>query len=316
MNIIYHYPPEVFNLLVDTIPLLFRSKNDVILFFRGAGVPSSFINDVETKVRVNRDSISKYEIVRIILTRINEAGEKTLRERREVLKRVVEFESFSSCWPNDQLKAKGLVTEIQKVVNVKDSFTRMNQERENEAAKNRIDYQEKIVKIQKQRAERDEIKREFNGLFTMQNPHKRGKALENVLNKLFNSYGMLVKESFTLNGNNGEGIIEQIDGVIEIDNRIFLVEMKWWDKPIGVGEVSHHLIRIFNRGHASGIFISASQFTEPAKTVCRDSLSKALVVLVNLVEISRILEQDGDLKEMLRTKIKAAIINRKPLYTE
>jgi len=38
MNIIHHYPPELFNLLVDTIPLLFRSKMDVVIFFLGAGV--------------------------------------------------------------------------------------------------------------------------------------------------------------------------------------------------------------------------------------------------------------------------------------
>lgn len=34
----FHYPPEIFNLLVDTIPLLCRSKRDVIGFFQGAGV--------------------------------------------------------------------------------------------------------------------------------------------------------------------------------------------------------------------------------------------------------------------------------------
>jgi restriction system protein len=39
IEIIHHYPPEILNLLVDTIPLLCRSKNDVLVFFKGAGVP-------------------------------------------------------------------------------------------------------------------------------------------------------------------------------------------------------------------------------------------------------------------------------------
>ena len=39
-DITFHYPPELFSLLVDTIPLLNRSKKDVLLFFRGAGVPA------------------------------------------------------------------------------------------------------------------------------------------------------------------------------------------------------------------------------------------------------------------------------------
>jgi len=29
----FHYPPEILSLLVDTIPLLCRSKKDVVLFF-------------------------------------------------------------------------------------------------------------------------------------------------------------------------------------------------------------------------------------------------------------------------------------------
>ncbi|MGE7663517.1 restriction endonuclease [Peribacillus sp. NPDC097197] len=122
------------------------------------------------------------------------------------------------------------------------------------------------------------------------------------------------RESFTLNGSEGEGIIEQIDGVIEFDNKIFLVEMKWWDKPIGVGEVSQHLVRIFNRGQACGIFISTSPFTQPAVAICKDSLSKALIILINLEELYKLLKQDGDLKGYLKKKLQAAIINKDPYY--
>ncbi|NHM32439.1 restriction endonuclease [Neobacillus terrae] len=314
MNIIYHYPPDLFNLLVDTIPLLFKSKDNVILFFKGAGVPSQYTKDMEDKVRLNRQSISKYEIVRTVLTRINESGEKTLGVRREILKRVVEFESFASCWPDDQLKARGLVAEIHKVVNTKDSFTRMNMAREKEAEKNRIEYQKKIEEAQNLRKEREIIIQDFNTLFSVNNPQKRGKLLEDVLNRLFKNYGVLIRESFILKGSDGEGIIEQIDGVIEVENKIFLVEMKWWDKPIGVGEVSHHLVRIFNRGHACGIFISMSPFTEPAITVCKESLSQALIILMSLEELYIVLNQDGDLNDYLKRKIQAAVINKEPLH--
>ncbi|MBT2683366.1 restriction endonuclease [Bacillus sp. ISL-37] len=314
MDEIYHYPPELFNLLVDTIPLLFRSKKDVLLFFKGSGVSKKYTEDVESRIYFDRQSITKYEIVRNVLSRLNEAGEKALRERREILKRVVEFESFSSCWPDDQLKAKGLVAEIQKVINTKDAFTRMKIAREKEAEKNRKEYQQRIEEAQSLRLERSIIKEDFNQLFSMSNPHKRGKALEIVLNNLFKSYGVLIRESFSLIGSNGEGIIEQIDGVIELDNKIFLVEMKWWDKPVGVGEVSHHLVRIFNRGHACGIFISTSPFTQPAVAVCKESLSKALIVLVNLEEIYKVLDQEENLKDYLKRKIQAAIINKEPLH--
>jgi len=67
-----------------------------------------------------------------VLTRLNDKAETTLRERREIIKRITEFENFSSCWDADRLKAKGLVSQIRQVVNVKDSFTRMDQERDAE----------------------------------------------------------------------------------------------------------------------------------------------------------------------------------------
>src|SRR5262245_12563134 len=135
MDITYHYPPELFQLLVDTIPRLVRSKPDLLLFFRGAGVPNTFIDDIQRQVTSDRGSIKKFDIARTVLQRLNEHGEATLRERREILKRIVEYEDFSVCWPEDQLKAQGLVAQIRRVVDVKDSFTRMRQEREVERQK-------------------------------------------------------------------------------------------------------------------------------------------------------------------------------------
>jgi hypothetical protein len=41
VDILYHYPPELLELLCDTVPLLFRSKQGIIDFFAGAGVPGS-----------------------------------------------------------------------------------------------------------------------------------------------------------------------------------------------------------------------------------------------------------------------------------
>jgi hypothetical protein len=78
-------------------------------------------------------TINKFDIVRPLLTRLNEAGDTALGERRALLQRVHDFEDFSTCWESGRLEAQGLVGQIRKVVNVKDSFTRMRQEREEEA---------------------------------------------------------------------------------------------------------------------------------------------------------------------------------------
>lgn len=130
----YHYPPELLTLLVDALSVLCRSKPDVLTFLRGAGVPQSFLRDLEQRVATDRSAIRKHEIARTVLVRLNEAGESMLRQRREIVKRVTETESFATCWPADVHKAKGLVAEVREIVNVKDSFTPMRLEREHERA--------------------------------------------------------------------------------------------------------------------------------------------------------------------------------------
>ena len=107
MDTRYHYPPELFQLLVDTIPRLCPSKRDVLVFFRGAGTEHCVISDLEEHVRNDPDSINKFSIVRTVLSRLNEAGDAALRVRREVVKRVVEIEDFSTCWPEDRLEGPG-----------------------------------------------------------------------------------------------------------------------------------------------------------------------------------------------------------------
>lgn len=311
-EIVYHYPPELLRLLVDTIPLLCPSKRDMLVFFKGAGVASAITADLAHKVATNKDSVNKYEIVREILVRLNDKGEPTLRERREVLKRVVEFEDFSTCWPKDQLKAKGLVAEIRRVVDVKDSFGRMRQEQEEERKQRIEPEQQRRTALKERKSKLEQVKKDLYALFSMTDPEKRGKQLESVLNRLFATGGILVREAFTRVAPTGEGVIEQLDGVIEMDGEIYLVEMKWWDKPLGTGEVSEHLVRVFSRNCARGLLISYSGYTDPAIAICRESLSRMVVAPCGLQEVVQLLEREDDLVEFLKKKVRGAVVDKNP----
>ena len=315
MSKTYHYPPELFQLLVNTIPRLCKSKRDVFTFFRGAGVENSLVSDIWNEWSNNRDSINKFDIARTTLERLNEGGDKYLRERREVVKRVVEFDDFSTCYENVRLEAQGLVSQIRAVVNMKDSFTRISQEREAEARKNREANRVEMEAKQRQREVSSEILRDFYSLFSMNNPQQRGLMLEGVLNRYFKAAGISVREDFRRNPELGFGVIEQIDGVIEIDGHIYFVEMKWLSSPVGKGDIAQHLVNVFNRSAVRGIFISYSEYTRPAIAICQESLAKAVAVLCNLKEFVFLLERECDLTEFLRQKIRAAIIEKQP-YTE
>jgi hypothetical protein len=314
MDITYHYPPELFALLIDAIPKLCKSKSDLLLFFRGSGVGAELLAPYNALLRKNRTEFNKYPVTRELLTQLNELGERTLRERREILKRVTEFDDFSVCWVSDRAAARGLVSQIRELVNVKDSFTRMRIEKDQEKQR-RLEQQDAAAKAQReQKATREKIKSELFSLFGELDAHKRGKMLERVLNELFACYDILVREAFTIKGKCVDGVIEQIDGLVELEGHLYLVEMKWWNTPIGVSDIAPHLVRVFNRGgQVRALFVSYTEFSDAAIAQCRDALSRgAVVVLSTLQELVSLIEAEGDLKGWLKTKVNAAIIDKRP----
>jgi hypothetical protein len=316
MDISFHCPPELLNLLIDTLPKLCKSKQDLLLFFQGAGTSEKLLEPYRILLRNEKGNFNKYHVTREILTKLNKLGEGSLRERREILKRVTEFHDFSVCWESDQAPARGLVAQIRELVNVKDSFTRINIEREKERQAKLAEYEQKVAAEKKYKSNLATVKSQLFSLFAETNAHKRGKALEGVLNSLFSAYGILVREAFTIKGSCSEGVVEQIDGLIELDGQLYLVELKWWNSTLGTGDVSQHIVRVYSRGgQARGLFISYSEFTVPAVTTCREALAGGVVVVLSkLQELVELLDKEGDIKTWLKAKVTAAIVDKNPLF--
>lgn len=309
----YHYPPELLSLLVDTIPLLCRSKNDVIVFFRGAGTPEDLLKPLADQLRADARSLRKYQIARSVIEGLNARGDSALAPRREVIRRVTEFEDFSSCWPEDQLRAKGAVSEVRRIVNVKDSFTRMKQERDNERFEAQAPIRAERAAALARRKTIGELRDQLFALFAMDDrPQARGKQLELVLNGLFRAYGVLVHEDFKRRDPDSSTVLEQIDGVIVLDGTIHLVEMKWLKDPVGIADFSPHLVRLFGRANASGIFVSNSAFTEPVLKECASALTLRTMFLCSLEEIVMLLQNESDLLALLRKKSQAAVVAKQP----
>ena len=307
----YHFRSELIELLTSVVPLLNKSKRGVLTFFRGCGVPAAMLADLDE--RVVHGTVGKYEIARAVLTRINDGGDALLRPRREVIRQVTEFEDFGQCWPDDQLKAKGLVSDVRKNVNVRDSFTRMQQAEEGHRLQKIRQRREAAEAKQRRRDGLAALRTRLAGLSSISNAQQRGLALEPVLNDLFKIHGLSVREAFTIRDENGQ-VQEQIDGLIVLDGRPILVEAKWLSTPIGQKEIARHLVRVYGRAEVLGLFVSSSPFTEPAISECKTALSQRVIVLAEVHEIVLLLEDpDASLAEWLRAKTMAATVERKPL---
>jgi hypothetical protein len=309
----FHYPHDILDLLVETIPRLVKSKKDVIFFFEGAGVDESDLRDARSTLAKAPQSINKFEIARDVLTRLNRRQDSGLKSRREIIKRVTQFESFETCWENERLKAKGLVASVREAVNAKDAFTRMKNERDAEREQVQARHRDEQLQAIKRRNEIDDIKSRLFGLFAMDDrPKERGKLLEGVLNDLFRAYGIQVRENFVRTPLEGSTVLEQIDGVIDFSGRIHVVEMKWLKDPVGVQDLAPHMVRVMGRADASAIFISSSGFTQPAITQCAEFLNQRTMFLCSLEEIVMLLQRQDDLVDFLKTKSRAAILNKQP----
>lgn len=177
------------------------------------------------------------------------------------------------------------------------------------AAKARVEHDAAVEKRRKILDVRDRL----NALFGMDaEPQRRGKLLEGVLNDLFRVHGILVREDFKRQDPTGSVVVEQIDGVIEFEGNIYLVEMKWLSTPVGVSELGSHMMRLFAREGVRGIFISNSDFAASTIAECVTHSNNKTMALCTLREIVMLLLNERDLLALLRTKVRAAILDKKP----
>lgn len=134
------------------------------------------------------------------------------------------------------------------------------------------------------------------------------------MNAFFNGEGILLREAFTIKGDNNEGIIQQIDGAIEVNSFLYLVEMKWWKNPLGPGDVAQHVMRLFERTEVRGIFISTSGYTDAAIIAIEKALNQKIIVLFTLKELLLLLETEKSFESLLKYKVEAIQLDRKLLY--
>jgi hypothetical protein len=299
--------------MVDTVPLLVKSKADLIAFFRGAGVGESILEPLRGRLQLDRSALSKYEIARRVLHAVNDlTDDRGLSIRREIVRRVAQFSAFENCYENSVLSARGGVQLVREFVNVHDAASRIDAHAERERSLHRSKINAELKAKADAKAERQRVRQEIAQLFGTSEPQRRGKALEAVLAKLFKFDNVLVREAISIRSTSGNGIVEQIDGVIEIDHQSYLVEMKWWSSNLGVPEVSEHMMRVFARAQSRGIIIAHPGYSAPAIEKVREFLRDAPFILCDLEEVVAIIDDDVSVQDWLRPKIHAAIIERDP----
>ena len=130
-------------------------------------------------------------------------------------------------------------------------------------------------------------------------PQERGYAFEKFLNTLFNTFDMKARPPFRLVG-------EQIDGSIEFEGNIYLIEAKWQNAPVGNADILVLNGKVGGKATWSrGIFISYSGFTPEGLEAFSKGRPTNLIAVTGQ-DLYFILEGGMPLDQMIRSKSRLA----------
>jgi hypothetical protein len=130
-------------------------------------------------------------------------------------------------------------------------------------------------------------------------PQKRGYAFEKFLNTFFNVFNMKPRSPFRLVG-------EQIDGSIDFEGNIYLIEAKWQNALTGNADLIVLNGKVGGKATWSrGIFISYSGFTEEGLEAFSKGRPTNLITVTGQ-DLYFILEGKMPLSEMIHLKSRLA----------
>ncbi|MBD2720813.1 hypothetical protein [Hymenobacter armeniacus] len=87
----------------------------------------------------------------------------------------------------------------------------------------------------------------------------RGREFETLINDVFQDEGVLLRRSYHTADNSSE----QIDGAIEVNGRVFLLEVKWVESGLAASELFSFIGKVENKFHGTlGIFLSRAELAE------------------------------------------------------
>lgn len=130
-------------------------------------------------------------------------------------------------------------------------------------------------------------------------PQERGYAFQKFLNTLFNTFDMKARSPFRLIG-------EQIDGSINFEGNIYLIEAKWQNTPVGNADLLELHGKVSGKATWSrGIFISYSGFTQEGLEAFSKGRPTNLIAVTGQ-DLYFILESRMPLDQMIRLKARLA----------
>jgi hypothetical protein len=281
--------PNAYSALAEALPVIYWNKKPWTRFVR------SVLRDVpEILVGLDFDNDTKRETAGLIVERFMADEERYQAVAISLMLTISRMHSFpnleSQVDREDKIAiAKAAVAELRKWTDrhqsIADKHERYAAEiakAVEEAARNRA-FSESLARL----------KGKFLAMGQGTDPHARGIEFEGFLNELFRLFDLEPRAAYSMEG-------EQVDGAFSFDTDDYILEAKWWQRPVGRGQLDIFCKRIEKKGKdALGLYISINGFTQDA----RDEYSAATpFITMEAADLLAVLEERIGLVRLLRQK--------------
>lgn len=132
------------------------------------------------------------------------------------------------------------------------------------------------------KAEITELQKQFEDLHNpayeknVDNAQERGRQFETLVRAVFKAWGMLVRGSY----HTGDNRSEQIDGVVQVEDRYALLEVKWEKANLAASELFSFLGKVEGKFTGTiGVFVSRNELTSNFLTALRAGRRQCIIVI-------------------------------------
>lgn len=140
-----------------------------------------------------------------------------------------------------------------------------------------------------------------------QNAQERGYRLQDLLNRLFDSFEIPVHQSFTRNKG-----AEQIDGAFQLEGWFYLTECRWRREPSDTSELDSLSGKISRSGRQTmGLFLSINGWSDNVPLMLKQNTQKA-TILMQGYDLRAILSDEVDLREYILASVKNLNLKAEP----
>jgi hypothetical protein len=268
------------------------------IYWKKQDLRSFVYHTVENKLLISTidwDNCKKAESAGVLVDRMAARPDLYETDLLRLFNVVMHFDDFTHLkqWDDPETKIKKAKDSVGALRKHASGYFQLKEEREKAEERKNI-----FSSMQKEKESFSNmigvLKDDFTRLITETNNQKRGFLFEKFLNSLFTLFDLEPKQSFRIVG-------EQIDGAFTFDGNDFLLEAKWQEKPVDLGELYKFGGKIEGRLKLTlGLAISINGFTKDYNQ--SKSASLKTMLLMDGEDLMAVLENRIDLKDLLFRK--------------